>query len=113
MVDDEDKKSLRRSDTPQFFEGVAPQVQFLTVVNESGLYAMIFQSNKPEAQHFRRWVTHEVLPTIRKTKGAYIAPGSQAELDLTNPDTALEKLIEISQVAQAARAAQRSLDSSK
>lgn len=39
-------------------------------VNESGLYNVIFQSRKPKARSFRRWVTHEVLPQIRKT-GSY------------------------------------------
>lgn len=43
-----------------------------TIVNESGLYDVIFQSRKPEAKRFRRWVTNEVLPAIRKT-GAYIS----------------------------------------
>ena len=38
-------------------------------INESGLYALIFGSTKPEAKRFKRWVTHEVLPTIRKTGG--------------------------------------------
>lgn len=41
------------------------------VVYESGLYELIFRSNKPEAKAFRRWVTDVVLPTIRKT-GAYV-----------------------------------------
>jgi prophage antirepressor-like protein len=40
------------------------------LVNESGLYALIFQSRKPEAKTFRKWVTSEVLPSIRK-KGYY------------------------------------------
>lgn len=39
----------------------------MTIVNESGLYNLIFQSRKPEAKAFRKWVTSEVLPTIRKT----------------------------------------------
>lgn len=39
-------------------------------VNESGLYNLIFRSNKPEAKPFKRWVTHDVLPSIRKT-GSY------------------------------------------
>ncbi|MBF0116605.1 MAG: hypothetical protein HQM04_16375 [Magnetococcales bacterium] len=38
-------------------------------INESGLYALIFGSTKPEAKRFKRWVTHDVLPTIRKTGG--------------------------------------------
>lgn len=41
-------------------------------VNESGLYAVILRSDKPKAKDFRRWITHEVLPSIRK-HGAYIA----------------------------------------
>lgn len=80
------------------------------LVNESGLYDLILDSRKPEAKRFRRWITSEVLPTIRKTGGAYIAPGSQAEIDLTNPDTALDKLIEIAQVAKEARARNAELE---
>ncbi len=41
--------------------------QSMTAVNESGLYDLIFQSRKPEAKVFRKWVTGEVLPTLRKT----------------------------------------------
>jgi prophage antirepressor-like protein len=50
--------------------------QRTAVVNEAGLYNLIFRSNKPEAKPFKRWVTHEVLPTIRKT-GSYSTDGSQ------------------------------------
>ncbi len=39
----------------------------MNIVNESGLYNLIFQSRKPEAKKFRKWVTGEVLPSIRKT----------------------------------------------
>lgn len=42
------------------------------IINESGLYNVIIRSDKPEAKKFKRWVTHEVLPTIRKT-GGYVA----------------------------------------
>lgn len=41
--------------------------QEMTAVNESGLYTLILKSRKPEAKAFKRWVTHEVLPSIRKT----------------------------------------------
>lgn len=44
--------------------------QQVNVINESGLYSLIFKSRKPEAKKFKRWVTHEVLPAIRKT-GSY------------------------------------------
>ncbi len=43
-----------------------------TIVNEPGLYSLILGSRKPEAKQFKRWVTHEVIPTIRKT-GGYVA----------------------------------------
>jgi prophage antirepressor-like protein len=39
----------------------------VNIINESGLYNLIFSSYKPEAREFRRWVTHEILPAIRKT----------------------------------------------
>lgn len=41
-------------------------IQEMTIVNESGMYQLIFQSRKPEARKFRKWVTAEVLPAIRK-----------------------------------------------
>jgi len=44
----------------------------MTIVSESGVYALVFTSRKPEAKQFKRWVTHEVLPSIRKN-GGYIA----------------------------------------
>lgn len=43
--------------------------QTMKIVSESGLYNLIFQSRKPEAKAFRKWVTSEVLPSIRKTGG--------------------------------------------
>lgn len=46
--------------------------QQTTVVNEAGIYSLILTSNKPEAKQFKRWITHEVIPTIRKT-GGYVA----------------------------------------
>lgn len=50
--------------------------QEMTIINESGLYSVILRSDKPEAKPFKRWVTHKVLPSIRKT-GAYMAKGYQ------------------------------------
>ncbi|WP_309302892.1 Bro-N domain-containing protein [Streptomyces sp. PT12] len=47
--------------------------QTVTVINEPGLYSLILRSRKPQARAFKRWVTHEMLPVIRRT-GAY-APG--------------------------------------
>ncbi len=52
--------------------------------NEPGLYALIMASRKPEAKGFKRWVTHEVLPSIRR-RGGYLTPEA-AEQALTDPD---------------------------
>lgn len=49
------------------------------IVNEAGLYVLVLGSRKPEAHEFKRWVTHEVLPQIRKT-GGYI-PMSESDSD--------------------------------
>ncbi len=50
--------------------------QEVRAVNESGMYALIFQSRKPQARAFRKWMTGEVLPSLRKY-GYYVAPGAQ------------------------------------
>lgn len=47
-------------------------LQEMSAVNEFGLYSLILTSRKPEAKQFKRWITHELLPTIRKT-GGYVA----------------------------------------
>ncbi|WP_137743831.1 phage antirepressor [Robertmurraya siralis] len=43
--------------------------QQVTAINEPGLYSLVLRSRKPEAKEFKRWITHEVIPTIRKTGG--------------------------------------------
>lgn len=60
---DDDEKLTRTV----FVSGQGREMWF---INESGLYNLIFQSRKPEARAFRKWVTNEVLPSIRRT-GAY------------------------------------------
>ena len=55
------------------FGGKAP-----LIVSEAGLYSLILKSRKPEAKAFKRWITHEVIPAIRKT-GGYQVPQSPAE----------------------------------
>ena len=62
-VDEEDKK-----DAP--IQGDLGGTQIMTIINESGLYSLILSSKMPNARKFKRWVTAEVLPSIRKT-GAY------------------------------------------
>lgn len=75
-VDDEDK-----SITP--FQGTAYETR-ATIINESGLYSLILSSKLPNAKKFKRWVTNEVLPSIRK-HGAYMTDQT-LEQALTSPD---------------------------
>lgn len=56
--------------------------QEMAIINEAGLYSLILTSRKPEAKEFKRWVTHEVLPSIRKTGGYQAAP---LEAQLNDP----------------------------
>ena len=64
---DADEKGVISTDTPGGVQSVA-------TVNASGLYSLVLGSRKPEAKRFNRWVTHEVLPAIRRT-GRYAMPG--------------------------------------
>jgi anti-repressor protein len=64
--------------------------QEMIAVTESGLYSIILLSRKPEAKKFKRWVTHEVLPTIRK-HGAYVTPAKLEEL-MNDPDSWIKVL---------------------
>ncbi|GAB5055928.1 phage antirepressor KilAC domain-containing protein [Companilactobacillus alimentarius] len=76
-VDDEDKSTVV---IPDGTSGNPNK----TVINESGLYSLILSSKLPTAKEFKRWVTSEVLPTIRK-HGAYLTD-SAIEQTLTDPD---------------------------
>ena len=70
-VDNEDK-GVAKCDTPS-------GVQQMTVINESGVYSLVFGSKLPNAKKFKHWVTGEVLPSIRKT-GSYSKPMSELEI---------------------------------
>lgn len=72
-VDDEDR-GISKMETPS-------GTQNMTIINESGLYSLVLSSKKPNAKKFKRWVTSEVLPQIRKT-GGYI-PVKEEDDDLT------------------------------
>lgn len=68
---DEEDKGVAKCDTPS-------GAQQMTIINESGMYSLILSSKLPNAKKFKRWVTSEVLPSIRKT-GSYNLP------DFNNP----------------------------
>lgn len=80
---DDDEKGVISNDTP----GGTQEMQ---VISEAGLYSLILRSRKPEAKAFKRWVTHEVLPTIRK-HGMYATP-STVEAMLADPDNMIKVL---------------------
>jgi prophage antirepressor-like protein len=81
---DEDERGVVLTDTP----GGTQEVQ---AVNEAGMYSLVLSSRKPEAKQFKRWVTHDVLPSIRK-HGLYAVN----EL-LDNPDLMIQALTSLKQ----------------
>lgn len=94
-----DRKALERLDDDE--KGVSSihtpgGVQEMTVVSESGLFNLVLGSRKPEAKRFKRWVTHEVLPSIRKT-GGYAMSGAVASL----PAPTQDKVIAILSIGEA------------
>lgn len=71
-------KGVTKCDTPS-------GAQDMTVINESGIYSLVMSSKLPSARDFKRWVTSEVLPMIRKTGGVYLSPDA-AERIIEDPD---------------------------
>ncbi len=83
-VDDEDKRLVNVGEMPTL--GIGNRGAY--IINESGLYSLIFSSKLPAAKRFKRWVTNEVLPAIRKT-GGYGATREAEALpprEITNDD---------------------------
>ena len=83
-IDDDDKKGAP-------IQGDLGGTQEMTVINESGVYALVFGSKLPSAKRFKHWVTSEVLPQIRKT-GSYASP------QLTGEELMAKALIEANSV---------------
>lgn len=67
--------------------------QQTTVINESGLYDMVFESRLPKAKEFRHWVTSDVIPTLRRT-GTYSLPQKQDSYMIENPVERAKRWIE-------------------
>ncbi len=72
---DDDEKGVILNDTPGGRQNVS-------IVNEAGFYSLVLSSRKPEAREFKRWVTHEVLPSIRRSGGYIATDGSESNEDL-------------------------------
>lgn len=88
---DDDEKGVSIIDTPG-------GKQEMTVITESGLYNVILLSRKPEAKKFKRWVTHEVLPQIRR-HGAYITTAKLEEI-MNDPDAWIKLLTALKEERQ-------------
>lgn len=78
---EQDEKGVALTDTPG-------GTQEVTIVNEPGLYALVLGSRKPEAKAFKRWVTHEVIPSIRK-HGMYATPTTIEQM-IADPANAIK-----------------------
>ena len=85
--------------------------QEMTVINESGVYALVFSSKLPNAKQFKRWVTSEVLPTIRK-HGAYATPAT-IESIIADPDKGIKLLTALKEEQQKRKALQAQIDEQK
>lgn len=77
------------------------------IINESGLYSLIMTSRKPQAKAFKKWVTSEVLPSIRK-HGAYMTD-QVLEQAVTNPDFAIGLLTKLKEEKEKLAAAQQQI----
>lgn len=81
-LDSDEKADVALTDTSS--NGVT-QTRNYTIISEPGLYSLVLGSRKPEARKFKRWVTHDVIPSIR-SHGGYLTP-ELTEQVLSDPDT--------------------------
>lgn len=103
-VDEEDKK-----DAP--IQGDLGGTQSMTIINESGLYSLVLSSKLPNAKKFKRWITSEVIPSIRK-HGAYMTP-DKLEQVLLNPDTLMQLAQNLKDEQEKRRALQEQVEAQK
>ncbi|MBJ7997727.1 phage antirepressor [Bacillus cereus] len=97
---DEDEKGVHSMDT-------LGGTQQLQTINESGLYSLVLRSRKPQAKAFKKWVTSEVLPSIRK-HGAYMTD-RVLEQAVTNPDFMIGLLTKLKEEKEKLAAAQQQI----
>jgi prophage antirepressor-like protein len=105
-LDEDEVSNLRSTEIGPEFGGKAP-----LIVSEAGLYSLILKSRKPEAKKFKRWVTHEVLPDIRK-HGMY-ATQNVIDMMINDTDACIAMLTEYKKEKQEKERLQAELDYSK
>lgn len=101
---DEDEKGVSKVYTPGGYQN-------MSVVNESGLYSLVLTSNLPEAKQFKRWITHEVIPAIRK-HGTYMTTET-IEKVLLNPDTIIQLATNLKEEQQRRISAEKVIEQQK
>lgn len=101
-----DEADIRRMDVRS-----GGQARNMVTVNESALYEVVLRSDKPEARQFSHWVTHEVLPSIRK-HGAYMT-AETIEQALLNPDTIIKIATQLKEEQQLRRQAEAELETTR
>lgn len=104
-VDDEDKTTTLIQGTGSNYKSNA------VIINESGLYSLILSSKMPKAKEFKRWVTSEVIPAIRK-HGGYLT-ADKIEQALTDPDTIIKLATTLKEERAARQQAEASLQAAK
>ena len=108
-VDEDDRKNI--SGKTQSYLGLELGQRGGWLINESGVYALILSSKLPQAKEFKRWVTHEVLPSIRK-HGAYLTDNALEEA-LTSPDFLIKLATQLKEEKEARLEAEKKIEEQK
>lgn len=101
---DEEDKGVAKCDT-------LGGTQETTIINESGLYSLVLSSKLPTAKKFKRWVTNEVIPSIRK-HGAYMTPETLEKV-LLSPDTLMQLAQNLKDEQEKRKALEAQIESQK
>lgn len=101
---DDDDKGVSKIDTPS-------GIQEMTIINESGLYSLVLSSKLPTAKKFKRWVTNEVIPSIRK-HGAYMTPETLEKV-LLSLDTLMQLAQNLKDEQEKRKALEAQIESQK
>lgn len=104
-------RHVDEDDRQNYQNGTFESNRGLTIINESGLYSLILSSKMPKAKEFKRWVTSEVLPAIRK-HGAYMNDDVLKQA-IQSPDFLIKLATELKEEKEARRQAEANLQAAK
>lgn len=104
-VDEEDKTIFKGGEMTPLIKS---NFGSATIINESGLYSLMLRSKLPQAHAFKRWVTSEVLPSIRK-HGGYLTPDKLEEV-LLSPDTLINLALQLKEERKKTERLQQDVD---